>query len=113
MPRPEDVNPQNYRVESVLFDDGDFSIAWGEWEAGTMCLAMRWNGEGNDPGYPKLFGNPVWFVLPESVTLPLLRGLIGTESTVSDNILDALKLAAVRCQSDQSMSKFEKFFNRK
>jgi hypothetical protein len=29
------------------------------WEDGMMHLAMRWNGQGDDAGYPKTFGNPV------------------------------------------------------
>ena len=91
MPRPEEVNPQNYRVERIIYNDRDFSIAWGEWEDGTMRLAMRWNGDGDDPGYPKLFSNPVWFVLPSSLTLPILRGILGNESTVTDALLTVLR----------------------
>lgn len=83
MPKPEDVNPHNFRVHQIVYNDGDFSIAWGEWEDGSMRLAMRWNGEGGDAGYPKTFGNLVWFLLPGSLTIPMIRDVIGTES--SDN----------------------------
>jgi len=79
MPRPEDVNPQNFHVHHILFNDGEFSIAWGEWEDGTLRLAMRWNGEGSDPGYPKLFSNPVWFLLPDSLTISVLSGILGSQ----------------------------------
>ncbi|WP_157719110.1 hypothetical protein [Halopseudomonas salegens] len=69
MPKPEEVNPRNFKVESVVYNDGDFSIAWGEWEDGELHLAMRWNGD-ESPGYPKTFGHPVWFLLPQDLTIP-------------------------------------------
>lgn len=79
MPRPEDVNPHNFHVRHVIYNDSDFSIAWGQWADGNMCIGMRWNGDGGDAGYPKTFGNPVWFVLPQSLIIPVLRGIVGVE----------------------------------
>lgn len=90
MPKPEDVNPQNFQVDKILYNDGDFSIAWGQWENNEMRLGMRWNGEAEDPGYPKLFNHPVWFVLPEALALPILKSLIGINSSVNNNVLDVL-----------------------
>ena len=80
MPRPENVNPHNFRVESVVYNDGDFSIAWGEWKDGSYHLAMRWNGE-NNAGYPKTFGHPVWFLLPDSLTVDIIRGILGNSNS--------------------------------
>jgi hypothetical protein len=77
MPRPQDVNPRNFKVLSVLYDDGSFSVARGVWEDGVERLGMRWNGEGEDSGYPKTFGKPVWFVLPTSLSDPIARALMG------------------------------------
>ncbi|MCB0126370.1 MAG: hypothetical protein KDE58_29130 [Caldilineaceae bacterium] len=83
MPRPEDVNPHNFSVHQIIYNDGEFSIVWGKWQEEEMRLAMRWNGEGTNQGYPKTFGNPVWFLLPVEITFPILRGMLGVD--ISDN----------------------------
>lgn len=91
MPNPEDVNPRNYQVRQVIYNDGEFSIAWGEWEDGTMRVAMRWNGEGDNAGYPKTFGNPVWFQLPEDLSVSVLRGILGHNSSRTESIIEVLR----------------------
>jgi len=82
MIKPEEVKPRNITVESIIYNDGFFSIAWGKWEDEKMHLAMRWNGDGadkNDVGYPKTFGYPVWFLIPDSLTDDILKGISGNE----------------------------------
>ncbi|WP_016775644.1 hypothetical protein [Anaerophaga thermohalophila] len=74
--KPENVNPSNFKVESVLFDNGDFSIAYGKWENDKNRIAMRWNGNEDDPGYPKLFKNPVWFLIDDALKVPFIKSLI-------------------------------------
>jgi hypothetical protein len=32
MPQPQDVNPGNFKVKKVLFDNNDFSVAYGIWD---------------------------------------------------------------------------------
>ncbi len=56
--KPENVNPKNFKVENIVYDNEYFFIAYGIWEEGNRHLVMRWNGESDDPGYPKLF-NPL------------------------------------------------------
>ncbi|HQZ68494.1 MAG TPA: hypothetical protein PLY87_25570 [Planctomycetaceae bacterium] len=74
MPRPSDVNPHNFHVVEVLYDLNGFSVAWGQSEDGNKLLGMRWNGDGpDDPGYPKTFGNPVWFHVPDELSVPLAK----------------------------------------
>jgi hypothetical protein len=66
--RPEDVNPRNFNWHHILYDDDDFSIAYGEWvESGGLCVAMRWNESPNGTvGFPHAFGqHPMWFVLTD------------------------------------------------
>lgn len=75
MPSPREVNPHNFKVLEIIYDLNGFSVAWGIWENGTKRLAMRWNGEGEDKDYPKTFGNPVWFMLPNELSLPILQSL--------------------------------------
>lgn len=91
MPTPEEVNPRNFLVDQIVFNDRDFSIAWGRWEDGSMHLAMRWNGEGPNPGYPKTFGNPVWFLLPDHLTIPVLRGILGLEYSNLEAITNVIR----------------------
>ena len=38
---------------------------------------MRWNGDGKDAGYPSQCGKPHWFQLPENLSIPIARGLVG------------------------------------
>ena len=70
--RPELVNPGNFAVEKIIYDDGDFSVAIGVWQDDqTRRFAMRWNGndnDGEDKGYPKVFMHPMWFQLPTDIT---------------------------------------------
>ncbi len=74
---PENVNPGNFAVDAILYNNEDFSIAYGTWRDGNKYLAMRWNGEENDPGYPKVFAHPMWFIIENELRLPFLRSLIG------------------------------------
>lgn len=72
--KPQEVNPQNFKVKNIIYtsSNGDFSVAEGEYEEdGVNRLALRWNGIINDPndkGYPKVFGHPMWFQLPDDIT---------------------------------------------
>lgn len=93
--QPENVNPRNFRVERIVFNNGSFSIAYGIWEDESNRLAMRWNGNSNDPndvGYPKLFGNPIWFQISEELTEPLLKSLIGLNGSNLDAIFESIKI---------------------
>jgi hypothetical protein len=62
---PHKVRPAKFNVFTVIYDDGEFSVAYGKWENDEPRLAMRWNGDtDNDIGYPSQGGNPLWFQLP-------------------------------------------------
>jgi len=88
MPNPNSVNPHNFNTLEIVYSLNGFSIAWGEWEDGTRRLAMRWDGEGDDKGYPKTFGNPVWFLLPNELSLPFLKALDIYSPKTHGNILN-------------------------
>lgn len=76
MIKPDEVNPHNFIVEEVIYNQDGFAIALGRGETGKQRLGMRWNGDsGADKGYPKTFGNPVWFMLPDDMKLPILHML--------------------------------------
>lgn len=99
MPNPTDVNPSNFRVQSVLYSSVEFSVAWGDWaapEGRVRRLAMRWNGdEKGNAGYPKTFGHPVWFQIPPELSLTFLRSLLGQEHGNATAIIDALREVVV------------------
>ena len=67
--RPEDVNPSNFKVEKIIYNKDNFSIAIGEWkEDNSTRFAMRWNEGKTIAGYPHYAGNPMWFQLPKDST---------------------------------------------
>ncbi len=72
MLRPEEVQHSRFRMRHFVFNDVDFAIGWGTWEDGIDHLGMRWNGDDHDPGYPKLFGHPVWLAVPENLARAIL-----------------------------------------
>lgn len=49
---PEKVRPNNFNVHTIIHNNDGFSVAYGKWQNGDARLAMRWNGQGNDIGYP-------------------------------------------------------------
>ena len=79
--RPSEVNPRNFQVQYILFETPDFSIAYGNWNQQENCLAMRWNGDENEAGYPKTFGHPVWFIIPAYMTSILAKSLLEFKET--------------------------------
>jgi hypothetical protein len=88
MPKPIEVNPRNYKVKSVLFDNGEFSIVIGTWEKKENVLAMRWNGNDNeDKGYPKTFGNPMWFIIHGDLKQPIIQSLMINDKEILDKLL--------------------------
>jgi hypothetical protein len=52
---------------------------------------MRWNGKSNEHGFPHQGKWPTWFMLPEELSVPLLKALLGTESAKNKQILKVLK----------------------
>ena len=91
--KPENVNPRNFNVKSIIYNNDEFSIAYGKFEKGDNCIAMRWNGEdNNDAGYPKTFGNPMWFIIDNRLKTLLLKSLIGEKYSNNLEIIEILKI---------------------
>ena len=88
--KPENVNPGNFNVDCILFNNADFSIAYGTWEDNEKYLAMRWNGEDGELGYPKVFTHPMWFMVDRSLILPILQSLIGQTNVDNEKLLRIL-----------------------
>jgi len=91
MPNPEHVNPHNFKVDSILYNHDGFSIAYGEWEKSSNCIAMRWDGETDKLGFPQTFGHSTWMVLPENFTISILKILLDRpEEMRKDAVLNLL-----------------------
>lgn len=89
---PEKVNPRNFKVNEIVYDNSHFSIAYGKFENGDNCIAMRWNGDGEeDAGYPKTFGNPMWFIVDNQLKLPILKALINETHSIGTNLIKVLQ----------------------
>jgi hypothetical protein len=89
----KDVNHSKFRVDKIIYETEEFSIAYRLWEDRDMLLGMRWSGENkDDAGYPKLFGNPVWFIIPQPLTLPLTKSLLDVPiGTNKDQLISLLQ----------------------
>jgi hypothetical protein len=89
MPKPIDVKPKNFSVKKVLFDNGDFSMVIGDWINEKNVLAMRWNGDDKEnSGYPKTFGNPMWFIIHNELKHPIIQALLHQNPETIDKLLD-------------------------
>ncbi len=72
--QPQQVNPGNFQVERIIYNQNGFAIAVGIWvEDGTRRFAMRWNDSPTIKGYPSVFNNPMWFQLTDDI-----QGVINT-----------------------------------
>lgn len=73
---PHDVKPNAWTEIDVIFSDVDheYSVIWGKFND-TYCLGTRWNGDMGQRGYPGQGEYLLWFVEPESPTLPILQRL--------------------------------------
>jgi hypothetical protein len=85
--KPREVNPRNFKIKYILLENSDFSIAYGDWNQSEFCLAMRWNGEENNAGYPKTFGHPVWFIIPKSMTFVLAKSLLEFDDADKQSVI--------------------------
>lgn len=90
MPQPENVKPRNFDTQTIIYSNQGFSIAWGRWEDGSMVLGMRWDGNETDQGYPKTFGHPVWFIIPQNLRIPILQSLLTQPNINLREMLDVL-----------------------
>ena len=63
-----------FTPKELLHDggDGEWVLASGRFRNSEGVLAIRWNGKQGSPlGFPQMFGNSVWFVVPDQLALGL------------------------------------------
>ena len=89
--KPEEVNTSNFELREVLYNNGEFSIAYGIYEGGKEpVIAMRWNGKGAGVGYPRKDKEPRWMVVHDELKIPFLKSILGNENAKSDKVLDII-----------------------
>lgn len=68
--RPQGVNERWSEDTIEVFNDGEFRAILGFYNGGKeKCIGLRWihnyDIEGDKyAGFPQVFGNPTWFVVP-------------------------------------------------
>ena len=74
---PNEVKPAKFPAPLVIYNDPEeeFSIAWGPYKGGSKRLAIRWNGDGDETGYPNRGKYPCWFMIPDNLILLVIKGL--------------------------------------
>lgn len=58
MPKAIDVKPNKWKNILILFDNGNYSFCWGNYDGSLhRKLGSRWNDN-----YPRQGNNPTWYV---------------------------------------------------
>ena len=80
--KPENViyPLKNIKNVKVLYTDetDNFSIASMLWNDNNR-IAIRWNGSGDNLGYPQSRGKATWFILPQKVALAFAMSIGNAE----------------------------------
>ncbi len=75
MPSATEVSPGKWSNIRVLFDNGWYSIIAGDYET-NPAIGERWNGKGDEPGFPSQGGHPIWHVVPVFLHRAVLTGAL-------------------------------------
>lgn len=85
MPSGSTVRPQKWNNVIDLYDDGNYSAIWGNYDGSKCrCLGVRWNGE-DECGYPNQGANPLWYVEPDFLNRQILLALLDAVVSVPAN----------------------------
>lgn len=83
----KDVKPKKWGNIKVLYDDGETSIIYGVYDNKKKCIAIRWNKDPNEPGFPKQGKYPTWFVFPDWLFGPVLH-ILKTKKGINITYID-------------------------
>lgn len=73
--------PKNFPYDHVFFDNGEVSLMCGEYkDSEKYSLGMRWNVAESELGYPNIFGKSMWMVVPDTIAILILNGLLNMEN---------------------------------
>lgn len=89
--KPTEVKHGKFKLIDVLYNDGDYTVAWGTWEGTQKVLAERWNGgDDSDPGWPRQGKYPTWMIVADALTTSRLKSLLGLPHAKDAAILKVL-----------------------
>lgn len=92
--RPENVKPSDFKVKEIIYNNGNFAIAYGNFRQDAIpCLAVRWNLDENNPndlGYPNNGKEPKWLVIDNDLKIPFLKSILGNPNAKNDKVLDII-----------------------
>ena len=89
--KPEEVTYDKFKCDVILYNNGEFSIAYGKYDGGKEpVIAMRWNGKGAGVGYPRKDKEPRWMVVHDELKIPFLKSILGNVKAKSDKVLDII-----------------------
>jgi len=89
--KPTEVKHGKFKLIDVLYDDKEYTIAWGTWEGTQKVLAERWNGvDDSDPGWPRQGKYPIWMKVTDDLTTSRLKSLLGLRHAKDAAILKVL-----------------------
>lgn len=71
-----EVNLNEFKVESILYDDSDFLVAVGIWNNKSKEIGLKWNTSESNQRYSNELGNSKWFILPSSIRINFLKSII-------------------------------------
>ncbi len=81
--KPWEVRQGKFPVdrENVIYCDDLYSLALSVYDQRRLdkedyrySLGMRWQTDRK--GWPKLFGRPIWMIVPDPVAIPILKNLL-------------------------------------
>jgi len=79
---PKKVNPSNFKVDKIIYNDDEFSIAFGTSANNSKIIGMRWNGDDDENiGFPNSYNKPMWFVIPSDLAKNFITTLTDNKFT--------------------------------
>jgi hypothetical protein len=82
MTDPINVNHPRFPIaqHNVIYDDGEFAVAFSIWDNSDPGVGMRWNhsqgGGGSGIGFPNSRSRPSWFIVPDAIAIAVLQGML-------------------------------------
>lgn len=81
--------PNNFPYKSVFYFDNEVALIFGKYkEQKQLSIGMRWMVGESDLGYPSIFGNQMWMVVPNSLAKYLMEGIFRDLENKRKHILD-------------------------
>lgn len=81
------INDSQFAPLHFLYEREGFTVAFGVWEDKDYAIAVRWDGEGDAPGFPRgSGGQPKWLVLHRDLRWSFVCTLLATPSTPGNDV---------------------------